>query len=119
LGWVVGWDKGDFRGRAALERERRDGPRRKLRGLVAEGRQPPRDGATVLSGTSSIGTVTSGNFSPVLSRGIAMALLDTQAAVTAGQELVIDVRGRPIGAEVVALPFVEPGRANVSTEGPP
>jgi aminomethyltransferase len=119
LGWVVGWDKGDFRGRAALERERRDGPRRKLRGLVAEGRQPPRDGATVLSGTSSIGTVTSGNFSPVLSRGIAMALLDTQAAVTAGQELVIDVRGRPIGAEVVALPFVAPGRANVSTEGPP
>jgi aminomethyltransferase len=53
----------------------------------------------------------------VLSRGIAMALLDTQADVTAGQELVIDVRGRPVGAEVVALPFVPAGRAHVATGG--
>ena len=34
----------------ALERERAAGPRRRLRGLVAEGRQPPRDGAAVLAG---------------------------------------------------------------------
>ncbi len=86
LGWVVGWDKGDFRGRAALEREREDGPRRRLRGLVTEGRQPPRDGAPVLGGTTPIGVVTSGNFSPVLGRGIAMALLDTAANVNVGRD---------------------------------
>jgi aminomethyltransferase len=117
LGWVVGWDKGEFRGRAALERERRDGPRRTLRGLVSEGRQPPRDGDTVLHGASPIGTVTSGNFSPVLSRGIAMALLDTVANVVVGQELVVDVRGRHLGAEVVTLPFVRAGKANGATGG--
>ena len=111
LGWVVGWDKGDFRGRAALEREREDGPRRRLRGLVAEGRQPPRDGAAVLGGTTPVGTVTSGNFSPVLGRGIAMALLDTAANVDVGQALVIDVRGRHLAAEVVGMPFVRPGQA--------
>ena len=48
LGWVVGWDKGDFRGRAPLEREREAGPARRLRGLVADGRQPPRHDDAVL-----------------------------------------------------------------------
>ena len=46
LGWVVGWDKGDFRGRAALEAERAAGPSRRLRGLAA-GRQAPAPGGPV------------------------------------------------------------------------
>ncbi len=117
LGWVVGWEKAEFRGRDALERERASGPRRRLRGLVAEGRQPPRDGASVLAGTSSIGTVTSGNFSPVLSRGIAMAFLDTDHEVADGQELTIDVRGRHLAAHVVALPFIPVGKARAASGG--
>ena len=48
LGWVVSWDKGPFRGREALERERTAGVRRRLRGLLAEGRRPPRNGDAVL-----------------------------------------------------------------------
>jgi len=109
LGWVVGWDKGDFRGRGPLERERDSGPRRLLRGLVTEGRQPPRDGATVLNDTGAIGTVTSGNFSPVLGRGIAMAFVDTAHDAGIGAQLTIDVRGRHIGAHLVELPFVRRG----------
>ena len=50
LGWVVGWDKGDFRGRAALEAERAAGPARRLRGLLLEGRRPPRADQSVLDG---------------------------------------------------------------------
>ena len=119
LGWVVGWDKGEFRGRSALEQERARGPRRLLRGLVAEGRQPPRDGATVLSGTSAIGTVTSGNFSPVLGRGIAMAFIDTAHDVENGTELAIDVRGRHLEAHVGPLPFVGAGRAGRSVTRSP
>ena len=42
LGWVVGWDKAEFTGRAALEEERASGPARRLRGFVADGRQPLR-----------------------------------------------------------------------------
>jgi aminomethyltransferase len=117
LSWVVGWDKGAFRGRAALERERAAGPRRVLRGLVAESRQPPRDGASVLGGTSAIGMVTSGNFSPVLGRGIAMAFLDTDHDVAVGEEVTIDIRGRSLPARVVHLPFVRDGRATVATGG--
>jgi aminomethyltransferase len=38
LGWVVGWDKGDFRGRSALAAERDRGVSRRLVGLSTEGR---------------------------------------------------------------------------------
>jgi aminomethyltransferase len=119
LGWVVGWDKGEFRGRAPLERERSEGPRRRLRGLVSSGRQPPRDGAVVLEGTTDLGTVTSGNFSPVLSRGIALALLDTLHTVIEGDEVIIDVRGRHLAARVVTLPFVRAGQVRTTSGGTP
>ncbi|MEZ5268420.1 MAG: hypothetical protein R2789_07615 [Microthrixaceae bacterium] len=41
LGWVVGWDKGEFPGRSALEAQR-CGVDPVLRGLTTEGRRPPR-----------------------------------------------------------------------------
>jgi aminomethyltransferase len=106
LGWVVGWDKGPFRGREALEAERRRGIARRLRGLVTEGRQPPRDGNDVRDGDRRLGRVTSGNYSPVLERGIGMALLAPD--VEPGAAVTIDVRGRPVDASVVTLPFVGP-----------
>jgi aminomethyltransferase len=117
---VVGWDKGEFRGRGPLEEEREKGPARRLRGLVAEGRQPPRHDDAVLDGDSRVGTVTSGNFSPVLGQGIALALIDTGAGgdgaggqtseVKEGDGLMLDVRGRHLPARVTALPFVRPGQ---------
>ncbi len=96
LGWVVGWDKGPFRGREALERERADGPRRHLRGLLADGRQPPRQGAAVVVGGAETGVVTSGNFSPMLGRGIALALLAAGTTVDVGDRATAVVRGREL-----------------------
>ena len=108
LGWVVGWDKGPFRGRDALERERADGPRRHLRGLVADGRQPAREGAMVTAGGNEIGAVTSGNFSPMLERGIALALIDAGAPVTVGDRVSAVVRGRELGVTVSRTRFWPP-----------
>ncbi len=105
LGWVVGWDKGEFRGRAALEAERAVGPRRRLRGLVTSGRQPARVGSTVARDGDPVGTVTSGNFSPMLERGIALALVDRAAEVPEGAAVTMTVRGRALDATVVATPF--------------
>ena len=105
LGWVVGWDKGDFRGRAALEAERQRGVGRRLRGLVLSGRQPGREGCTVLVHCKPAGEITSGNFSPVLERGIALGFLPPQVEI--GTDVQIDVRGRLLDAEVVKLPFVK------------
>jgi aminomethyltransferase len=110
LGWVVGWEKGEFRGRGPLEAERAEGPQRRLQGLVADGRRPPRHDDGVLSGGGRVGTVTSGNFSPVLERGIALALIDTAAAIGVGDAVLLDVRGHLLPARVGTLPFVKAGQ---------
>ncbi|MGH7876531.1 MAG: glycine cleavage system aminomethyltransferase GcvT, partial [Candidatus Dormibacteraceae bacterium] len=48
LGWTVKLDKpDDFVGRSALERKRREGPRREIVGLLGLGRSIPRHGAAV------------------------------------------------------------------------
>jgi aminomethyltransferase len=104
LGWVVRFDKGDFRGRAALEAEQAGGVARRLRGLLVGGRQVPRQGQAVSRGGAPVGTVSSGNFSPVLERGIALAFVAPD--VVAGDAVTIDVRGRDVPASVVEIPFV-------------
>jgi aminomethyltransferase len=104
LGWVVRFDKGDFRGRAALAAERERGVSRRLRGLVVDGRQVPRQGCAVLRGDNQVGEVTSGNFSPTLERGIALAFVPPDVGV--GDALDIDIRGRRAPATVTETPFV-------------
>jgi glycine cleavage system T protein (aminomethyltransferase) len=113
VGWVVAWDKGEFRGRAALEEERAAGVRRSLRGLETEGRRPPRAGSDVLAGGEVVGEVTSGNFSPVLGHGIALAFLPP--SLEAGAEVELDVRGQALPARVVPTPFV--GRRQSRPQG--
>ena len=104
LGWVVSWDKGDFRGRAALAAEKERGPARRLRGIATEGRRPPREGCTVTAEGTKVGATTSGNFSPVLGHGIALALVDPAVKVGAGVS--VDIRGQELGGRVVKTPFV-------------
>jgi aminomethyltransferase len=105
LGWVVAWDKGPFRGRAALEPERDAGPSRRLRGLTTDGRRPPREGSLVFAGDTVVGEVTSGNFAPELGHGVALAFLPPDAVE--GDELDVDVRGTRLIASVVSLPFLK------------
>jgi aminomethyltransferase len=105
LGWVVGWDKGDFTGRAALEEEKASGPLRRLRGVVAEGRQPLRDGAEVHAGGRLVGALTSGNFSPMRERGIGLALIDAEAQLLEGDRVTVLQRGRELPAVLVRPPL--------------
>jgi aminomethyltransferase len=105
LGWVVGWDKPVFRGREPLLAEQEAGIPRLLRGLSVEGRRPPREGQPVLRDGVTVATVTSGNFSPVLGHGIAMAFLEPDSAP--GDAYQIDMRGTGVPAAVVDLPFLQ------------
>ncbi len=118
LGWVVGWGKPTFTGKAALDAERADGPSRLLRGIATEGRRPPRSGQEVLAGGQGpsgptargavvAGTVSSGNFSPVLGHGIALAFLAPTVGV--GDAVVVSARGDDLAGRVVAMPFVGKG----------
>jgi aminomethyltransferase len=105
LGWAVGWDKPAFWGRDVLVREREVGAPRLLWGLRSEDRGIPRPHMPVRSlDDTDIGEVTSGTFSPSLKAGIGMALL--ARGVAEGDEVRVDVRGKPSLMRVVKPPFV-------------
>jgi aminomethyltransferase len=105
LGRVVKLEKdGDFVGRAALERVSRDGPARRLVGLVVRGRGIARHGYPVLAGERRTGVVTSGTQSPTLGKPIAMAYVAPDDAEP-GTIVDVEIREQRVSAEVVALPF--------------
>ena len=105
LGWVVGWSKGDFTGRAALEEERANGPARRLRGFVADGRQPLRDGSPLCEGPERVGILTSGNYSPMRERGIGLGFVDADARLLDGDAVTVVQRGRDLPAHLVRPPL--------------
>jgi aminomethyltransferase len=107
LGWVLGWQKETFKGRAAVERERERGVARLLKGVATPGRQPLRDGGEVVVDGVHVGLLTSGNFSPVLEHGIGMGLLSPE--LEEGTNVTVMLRGREIAASVTALPFIQKG----------
>jgi aminomethyltransferase len=107
LGRVVEFGKpGNFAGRAALAARRDSGVASILVGLVARGRRVPRHGHYVVDPDSGamLGTVTSGAPSPTRGVPIAMAYVPP-AHAGPGTRLHVDVRGTPVPAEVVRLPF--------------
>ena len=103
LGWVVDWDH-DFVGKAALEAQRSNGIRQQLVAFSCEGRQIPRHGHRLRSG-SSTGAVTSGNFSPTLSHGIGMGYV--APPIDADAPVEVEIRERWITAERVNPPFID------------
>jgi glycine cleavage system T protein (aminomethyltransferase) len=107
LGWVVGWDKPAFAGREALLAEKERGAARRLTGILLADRQVPRAECEVSIDGEVAGEVTSGNVSPVLERGIALAFLPP--GTKAGTAVEIDIRGRTAAGEVAKPPFIKPG----------
>lgn len=93
LSWAVGWKKDAFPGREAVLKVKEEGPKRRLRGLVATGRGIPRPGMGVtLVADVPLADITSGTFSPTLRKGIGMALLPTM--VNPDAEVGVDIRDR-------------------------
>jgi aminomethyltransferase len=105
LGWVIGWDKGNFTGRAALEEEKANGPTRRLRGVVADGRQPLRDGSLLYEGPEPVGILTSGNFSPMREQGMGLGFVDADARLLEGDPITVVQRGRELPARLVRPPL--------------
>jgi glycine cleavage system aminomethyltransferase T/glycine/D-amino acid oxidase-like deaminating enzyme len=80
LGFAVAWDKGDFIGRAALERQRTDGPSRRLVTLSVPGFAPLLSGETVLSEGRPVASLTSAGYGHHLDRSIGFAYLPVELA---------------------------------------
>jgi len=102
LRWVVAWDH-EFVGKTALERQAQRGLAKRQVAFVMDGRQIARHGYPMRAGASS-GTVTSGNFSPVLGRGIGLGYLSPPAEPEAAIE--VQIRGKWISAHRSKLPFI-------------
>ncbi len=102
--WVVSWAKGQFLGQPALVKQQEQGVRRTLVGFEMTERGVPRHDMEILKDGVRVGTVTSGNFSPILQKGIGLASLPPNLA-DEGTELGINIRGKHVPAKVVKPPF--------------
>ena len=104
LGFAVKLKAADFIGRSALRAIKSDGPRESRVGLELDGRRIARDGAQIIKSDSTIGTITSGTFSPTLQKSIAMGYVRNKYAQT-GTAVEIDIRGKRHPAIVTDMPF--------------
>jgi aminomethyltransferase len=97
---------GGYAGASVIERQLREGAKRRRVGLVPDSRVPVRAGSPLadLEG-HSVGRATSGGFGPTRGAAIAMGYVDSARADT-GTELTATVRGQPIAVRVAPLPFV-------------
>ncbi len=103
LAWVIAWDH-EFTGRDALLAEKERGIRQQLVGFQTEGRTIPRTGHALRAG-DSLGTVTSGNFSPILRRGIGLGYLAPPPDDDTPLE--VEVRGAWHPVQRVKPPFID------------
>lgn len=107
LGWVVSLDKGDFVGRSAIA-DGADASKRSLIGVEMLAREIPRSHYAVRLRSDKTGEVTSGNMSPVLGHGIALARVSA-GQVVPGDPVEVEIRGEWRQAVCVKPPFVDRG----------
>jgi len=99
-------EEGNFAGAERVLAQYPDQADKKRVGLFVDGRQPVREGATVIDDSgATIGAVTSGGFSPTLQRPIAMAYVP-MALSQNGTAITVEQRGRKIACTVADMPFV-------------
>ncbi len=111
LAWTVDMkEPREFIGRAALQKQQAAGNLRQLVGLKMTERGVLRAHQKVMTAKGE-GEITSGTFSPTLGCSIALARLP--AGVAAGEAVEVELRGKPVSAQVVKFPFVRNGKALV------
>jgi aminomethyltransferase len=109
MAWTIAWEPASrkFIGRAALEAERERGITSKLVGLVLEERGVLRAHQVVRIAEIGEGEITSGSFSPTLSKSIALARVPMATADRAE----VEIRGKWYPVRVVKPAFVRHGKA--------
>ena len=115
VGWAVKLNKNEFVGKDAMEKVKRDGPRRRTVGFqLTERGGVPRAHFPVVVDEREVGYVTSGAFSPTLHEHIGLALVEREVAGV-GRPLSVEIRGKPVAAVQIQLPFYKRDRAEEST----
>ena len=106
--WAVKWAKGDFIGRAALEKQKKEGLKELLLAYELTERGVPRQGAKIFKGGTLGGDTVSGTFSPSLQKGIGFAYAPLSWNNT-GTILEIEIHGKRVSGKVVKPPFYKKG----------
>ncbi|MGD8926257.1 MAG: glycine cleavage system aminomethyltransferase GcvT [Thioalkalispiraceae bacterium] len=109
LGWTIAWEpeERDFIGRKALEKQKSEGVKQKLVGLLLEDKGVLRNHQKVLVDGLDSGEITSGSFAPTLGRAIAFA----RVPINIGERAKVEIRGKQVDVKVVKPPFVRNGKA--------
>lgn len=109
MAWTIAWqpEDRDFIGRTALESEKASGVASRLVGLVLEERGVLRAHQVVRIAEVGEGEITSGSFSPTLSKSIALARVPMATADRAE----VEIRGKWYPVRVVQPTFVRHGKA--------
>ena len=106
--WMaLSFNKKDFIGYEALRRIYEEGIKRIRIGLkLKKGvRSIPRHGDKIIVGNKEVGVVTSGSYSPIIQRSIAMGYIDVRYAYI-GYKVLVRVRNRLYEAKIVEPPFI-------------
>ena len=108
MAWTIAWEPEErqFIGRPALEKEKINGSKNKLIGLVLQDKGVLRSHQQVKT-ESGDGEITSGSFSPTLGVAIAFARVPTDAKDTC----TVEIRGKQLVARIVQPPFVRNGKS--------
>ena len=100
-------ENGGFIGHENIKKDLIDGVEKKLVGIKPLGKLPAREGTQILSKNGKIiGEITSGGYSPSLQAPIAMGYINAEILQN-NCEILLNVRGNSLPAEIVSLPFVE------------
>lgn len=130
LDWAVSLDKGPFVGRRALVEETRRGPLRRVVGLEVDWKvveklfrqvglpptaplEPSREHIPVYAGGRQIGKATSGVWSPMLKKYIAIATVassHSRLGTVVEMEVTVEGERKRAPATVVKRPFFDPER---------
>ncbi|STX27644.1 glycine cleavage system T protein [Legionella beliardensis] len=109
LGWTVKWqpEDRDFIGMGALLFQKQQGIKRKFVGLIMDEKAIMRTGQrVVIPNSQHEGIITSGTYSPTLAKSIALARVPAEA----GDEVLVDIRGKLISAYVTKPRFIRNGK---------
>tara|TARA_B100000131_G_scaffold87835_1_gene84740 strand:+ start:401 stop:1510 length:1110 start_codon:yes stop_codon:yes gene_type:complete len=105
LGWVINLENNhDFYGRKILENISVNGIKRKLIGLEIKDKAIAREGCEIYKNEKLIGHVTSGSWSPSMSKAIAFAYVDIEYCKL-NLELEVQIRGKRYKAIIAKRTF--------------
>ncbi len=106
FGFFVKFTEEDYIGKAALQKQKEEGLKRKIVGFELMKKGIPREGYEVYKDNEKIGVVTTGYLSPTLNKSIGLALIDVEHS-TMGETIEVKVRKRVIDARIISKRFLK------------